>query len=136
VADRRLESVEDIRALWPALLDHLRTTNALCASVMAEGRPVELRDGELTVAFSPGAQFLLRKADSPPYRDCVVQALRAVTGAAPGLAYELREAEAPVEGAPPEPGATPLTEDEWIARFMAEFDAEEILPDDTPEETA
>jgi hypothetical protein len=136
VADRRLESVEDLRAVWPALLDHLRTTNALCASVLAEGRPVELRDNELTVAFAPGAQFLLRKADSAPYRDCVVQALRAVTGAAPGLAYELREPDAPVEGAEPESGAAPLSEDEWIARFVAEFDAEEILPDDTPEEQA
>jgi hypothetical protein len=41
-----------------------------------------------------------------------------------------------VEGAEPEEGAAPLSEDEWIARFVAEFDAEEILPDDTPEEQA
>ena len=124
--------------MWPAVLDHLKTTNVLCASVLAESRPVALQAGELTVAFPPGSEFLRRKADSNSYRECVLEALRAVTGQAPTLAYELRELEEQVAGTGADGGsASPaLTEDEWVARFVTEFDAEEILPEAPPEETA
>ena len=105
--------------------------------MLAESRPVELRAGELTVAFPPGSEFLRRKADSETYRACVLEALKAVTGQAPTLAYELRELEETISGdgerATPSPG---LTEEEWITRFVTEFDAEEIVPEAPPEETA
>jgi hypothetical protein len=32
--------------------------------------------------------------------------------------------------------APPLTEEEWVARFVTEFDAEEIVPESPPEETS
>ena len=124
--------------MWPAVLDHLKTTNVLCASVLAESRPVELRAGELTVAFPPGSEFLRRKADTQTYRECVLEALKAVTGQAPALAYELRELEAQGMAADSAGGsaAPPLTEEEWVARFVTEFDAEEIVPEAPPEETS
>jgi DNA polymerase-3 subunit gamma/tau len=134
----KAEGLEGLQAIWPAVLDHLKTTNVLCASVLAESRPVALQAGELTVAFPPGSEFLRRKADSNSYRECVLEALRAVTGQAPTLAYELRELEEQVAG-PDGDGATAapaLTEEEWVARFVTEFDAEEILPEAPPEETA
>ncbi len=132
-------SLDGLQDVWPAVLDHLKTTNVLCASVLAESRPVELRAGELTVAFPLGSEFLRRKADTASYRECVMEALKAVTGQAPTLAYELRELEQGMAAAggtdgPGDP--PPLTEDEWIARFVTEFDAEEIVPEAPPEETA
>ncbi len=33
----------------------------------------------------------------------------------------------------PAGGPAPLSADEWVERFVAEFDAEEIVPDDEPE---
>ncbi|MEA2180704.1 MAG: polymerase subunit gamma/tau [Solirubrobacteraceae bacterium] len=134
--------LEGLRDVWPAVLDHLKTTNMLCASILAESRPVALQAGELTVAFPPGSEFLRRRADSEAYRACVIEALRAVTGQAPTLAYELRELEeglaATGGGDGVGAGAVPraLTEDEWVARFVTEFDAEEIIPEAPPEETA
>jgi hypothetical protein len=134
--------LDGLRDVWPAVLDHLKTTNMLCASILAESRPVALQAGELTVAFPPGSEFLRRRADSEAYRACVIEALRAVTGQAPTLAYELRELEeglaATGGGDGVGAGAVPraLTEDEWVARFVTEFDAEEIIPEAPPEETA
>ena len=133
----RAEGIQDVQAIWPAVLDHLKSTNMLCASVLAESRPVALDDGELVVAFPPGSEFLRRKADTAAYRECVQEALRAVTGQTPSLSYELRELEEQLaagggEGA----GAPVLSEEEWVARFVREFDAEEIVPDAPPEETA
>ena len=135
---RRPRPLDGLRDVWPAVLDHLKTTNVLCASVLAESRPVELRSGELTVAFPPGSEFLRRKADTETYRACVLEALKAVTGQAPTLAYELRELEVGMAAAggtdgPGDP--PPLTEEEWVARFVTEFDAEEIIPEAPPEET-
>jgi DNA polymerase III subunit gamma/tau len=129
--------LDGLRDVWPAVLDHLKTTNVLCASVLAESRPVELRAGELTVAFPPGSEFLRRKADTQTYRECVLEALKAVTGQSPALAYELRELEVGAVSADGVGGGgvPPLTEDEWVARFVTEFDAEEIVPEAPPEET-
>jgi DNA polymerase-3 subunit gamma/tau len=131
--------LEGLRDVWPAVLDHLKTTNVLCASILAESRPVALQAGELTVAFPPGSEFLRRRADSEAYRQCVLEALRTVTGQAPSLAYELRELEEGLSGGGDgeDAGAKPpLTEEEWVARFVTEFDAEEIIPEAPPEETA
>ena len=124
--------------MWPAVLDHLKSTNMLCASVLAESRPVALDGTELTIAFPPDSEFLRRKADSQAYRECVQEALRAVTGQAPSLSYELRELEEQISGSGDGAagGAPGMTEDEWVARFVTEFDAEEIVPEAPPEESA
>ena len=66
----------------------------------------------------------------------VNEALRAVTGNAPALAYELRELEEQVAGGDGPTVVPGLTEEEWVARFVTEFDAEEIVPEAPPEETA
>ncbi len=121
-----------VQAVWPAVLDHLRTTNSLCAHLLAGARPVALDEGALTVAFPPDAEFLRRKADKQDYRQCVGEALRAVTGHAPQLVYELGDstAPAPADGADAPVPPAPPTDEEWVARFVAEFDAEEIQPEE------
>ena len=81
----------------------------------------------LVVTFPPSATFKRRKAQDREYCEALADAVRAVTGARVSLRCELGDEE----------GATPaqdgLSEEELVARFVAEFDAEE-LPADNPED--
>ena len=67
------------------------------------------------------AAFSKRAAEDPAKRELIAQSIRAVTGASLRLAHELR---ADDELAP----AETLSDDELVARFKAEFDAEELPP--------
>ncbi len=90
--------------------------NALLGSVIAGARPVELEGDELTVAFDSSSPFMKKKAEDADNRMAVASVLRELTGRRLRLSYELRELESP-------PG---YTEEEWVARFMSELDAEEL----------
>jgi DNA polymerase-3 subunit gamma/tau len=121
--------LEGLRAVWPAVIDAVKASgNAICAAALAEAQPVAVEEGEVTVAFPPGAEYQRRKADDDEYRACVAAALRTVTGAQARIAYVLEErVVGETAAAPPA-----LSEDELVRRFVAEFDAEEILPDPDP----
>ncbi|HXD53626.1 MAG TPA: DNA polymerase III subunit gamma/tau [Solirubrobacteraceae bacterium] len=117
-----LRDLASVASVWPAVVDVVRAENALLGALIAEARPVEAQGEELTLAFA--STFLKKKAEDPANRMTVAEALRVVTGARWRLAYELREdlpdqpsAVAPAEGE---------SEERWLARFMEEFDAEEI----------
>jgi DNA polymerase-3 subunit gamma/tau len=116
--------LESLRAVWPAVLESVRASNALCAAVLSETRPVAVDGSLITVAFAPDASYLMRKADDDEYRACVTDAIHALTGAKAQVAYVLGEP----AGAEEEPAAAP-TDHEWVQRFVAEFDAEEIHPE-------
>ena len=111
-------SVESLQALWPSVVDAIMKPNALLAHVIAEARPVDLEGDELTVAFDSSAPFMKKKAEDPDNRMVVAQALRELTGRRLRLSYELRELETA-------PGAG-YSEEEWVARFIEELDAEEL----------
>ncbi len=119
-------AVAELRSMWPAVLDLVRGENALLAAVIADAQPVELAGEELTVAFAPSAAFLKKKAEDGANRTAVAEALRQVTGRRLRPSYELRELLEQDGGA-----VVTLSEEELVARFMSEFDAEE-LPDDAP----
>jgi DNA polymerase-3 subunit gamma/tau len=120
------EEVEAFEALWPTVVEMVGAENKLLSAVLAEARPVALADGELTVAFATTASFLKKKAEDSAHRATVTEALRKLTGQRQlRLVYELREQlPPPAEGGDPR---TPRTEDEWVARFMEELDAEELV---------
>jgi DNA polymerase-3 subunit gamma/tau len=119
-ATRDLESV---CSLWPAVVDLVRGENALLGALIAEAQPVEIDGEDLTVAFASSKPFLRKKASVPLNRAAVTEALRAVTGVRWRLAFELRDA----LGASEEHSQQSATsEEEWVRRFMEEFDAEEI----------
>jgi DNA polymerase-3 subunit gamma/tau len=122
--------VDELRSLWPAVLDLVRGENALLAAVIADARPVAVAGEELTVAFAPGADFLKKKAEDHANRTAVAEALRQITGRRLRPSYELR-------ALPADDGGTTvvLTPDEVFERFVAEFDAEE-LPNDEPGEAS
>jgi DNA polymerase-3 subunit gamma/tau len=116
---------------WPAVVELVRTDNALLGACIEEARPVEVTGEDLTVAFSATAPFLKKKAENPDNRAAVTAALRDVTGRRWRLSYELHDVLAGAEGEGP--GA--LSEEEWLKRFIDEFDAEE-LPTDAQAATA
>jgi DNA polymerase III subunit gamma/tau len=111
-------SVESLQALWPSVVDAIMKPNALLAHVIAEARPVDLEGDELTVAFDAASPFMKKKAEDPDNRMVVAQALRELTGRRLRLSYELRELESSPGGG--------YTEEEWVARFIEELDAEEL----------
>jgi DNA polymerase-3 subunit gamma/tau len=77
-----------------------------------------------------GAAFLKRKAEQDDHRRVTAEALRAVTGQALSLRYELREE----LDAPEHPGTGVLSGEELVRRFLEEFDAEELLDGDDHEQ--
>ena len=121
--------LESLRAVWPAVLEALKSSgNTLCAHRLADAYPVAVEGTQVTVAFAPDAEHAehhMRKADSDEDRACVAEAIRTLTGGAkPQVAYVLGEDVAVAE----EPAGAP-TDREWVERFVAEFDAEEIHPE-------
>jgi DNA polymerase III subunit gamma/tau len=116
--------LDGLRELWPAVIDQLSTTGPL-GSFLAEAMPVGVDGETLTVAFGESGAVLLRQADRPANREAVQTAVRAVTGRALRLAYELRADDDFdfEEGGAPGAG---ISEDELIARFIDEFDAQEL----------
>ncbi len=116
---------EGVLAVWPAVLETLRAENMALATALSHGRPVELDGRELVVAFDEDDAFKRRKAETDS--KVVGEALRTVSGAPLRLRFEVRDLR---EHAAPE---VPPTEEELVARFVSEFDAEEIAPDQEPE---
>ncbi|MEA2285990.1 MAG: polymerase subunit gamma/tau [Solirubrobacteraceae bacterium] len=118
-------TIEALAGMWPAVLDSVRGENQLLGVALSEARPVELRDHALVVAFAEGDGFNRRIADSAENRAVVDQVVRSLCGTPLRVCFELRDLR-PEEG---EIGAEPPSEDEIVARFVSEFDAQEIVPD-------
>jgi DNA polymerase-3 subunit gamma/tau len=114
--------IDSVGAIWPAVVDLVRGENALIGAVVGEARPVAADGDDLILAFAASDQFLKKKAEDPANRLIVGEALRAVTGRRWRLSYELRED----LGGEDRPQSSGGSEEDWIRRFIEEFDAEEI----------
>jgi hypothetical protein len=99
----------------------------MLSAVLIDAHPVALAGEDLTVAFASSAAFLKKKAEHPDNRAIVSDALLQVTDKRWRLSYELLETDADAASELPVP-----TEEEWVARFMEEFDAEELSSDQAP----
>jgi DNA polymerase-3 subunit gamma/tau len=121
------DSVESLQALWPSVVDAImKVPNAMLAAAIAEARPVGIEGEELTVAFDSSTPFMKKKAEDPENRTLVAAALRELTGRRLRPCYELRELPA-TSGA--NGAAAVCSEEEWVARFIEELDAEELSPE-------
>jgi DNA polymerase-3 subunit gamma/tau len=121
------EDLASVSAVWPAVIDLVRSEHALLGALIAEAQPLSLDGEELTLAFASTAQFLKKKAEDPANRAAVSEALRTIAGGRWRLTYELRD-ELPAQAR----GQTAeYSEQEWVRRFIDEFDAEEIS-DESP----
>ena len=127
------EGLAGMTAVWPAVLDAVCADNQMLGAVLSDARPVELRDNELVVAFAHEDRFNQRQAALPEHRAVVEGAVRGLAGRPLRVLFELRDLE---PGDDPAPQAPPPSEDEIVARFVTEFDAEEIVPEAPPEETS
>ena len=116
------EDLESVRGVWPAVVELVRGEHALLGALIAEAQPVATDGEDLTLAFAATAQFLKKKAEDPANRLAVGEALRSITGRRWRLSYELRDELAPQD----RPDAGGHSEEEWVRRFIEEFDAEEI----------
>jgi DNA polymerase-3 subunit gamma/tau len=119
--------LESLQALWPAVVELVGMENKMLSAVLVDTRPVTMAGEDLTVAFASSAAFLKKKAEHPDNRAIVSDALRQLSGGRWRLSYELLEADADAASELPAP-----TEEEWVARFMEEFDAEELFGEETP----
>jgi DNA polymerase-3 subunit gamma/tau len=121
----RAEDAGDFDSLWRSTVELVGAENKLLSAVLKDARAVALSDDELTVAFAATASFLKKKAEDNAHRATVTEALRQLTGQHRlRVAYELREELPPAEGAVEE---APRSEEEWVARFKDELDAEELV---------
>ena len=120
--------IESIYALWPAVVDLVRSENGLLGACIDEARPVAVDGEELTLAYPFTAEFNKKKAESPANRAALGEALGALAGGRWRLRYELRDT--PVSADGEEAGVR--SAEEWVDRFIEEFDAEE-LTDDGPQ---
>jgi DNA polymerase-3 subunit gamma/tau len=119
-----------VQELWPAVLQGVAETNQLLAGCLAEARPIVVSGRDVTIAFTPDCGFQKKKAEDPAARQMLTGAFKELTGVAPRLILETRDAE--------ELGAEPesFTEDDFIARLRAEFDAVDHEPDQEDQEQA
>lgn len=103
----------------------------MLAAALGEARPLDVTAAEAVLAFPPSAAFFKRKAEGDECRRLVAGALRTLAGVSLKPVYELRE---PAADEPALAGAVMprLSEEELVARFVAEFEAEELI--DEPEE--
>ena len=120
-----VEDLAPLLAWWPAVVELVRNDNALLGACIEEARPVQVTGEDLTVAFSATAPFLKKKAENPDNRAAVTAALRDVTGRRWRLSYELHDELVSAGGE----GRETLSEEEWLRRFIDEFDAEELPAD-------
>jgi DNA polymerase-3 subunit gamma/tau len=118
-------SPEAFEELWPAVLESLQEEAPHLAAVLQSAVPSRLGDGELTIAWPPASGFFKRKAEDPASRETIVRAIRAVTGTSLRLAYELHD-----EGEHAAGVAPAVSEEELVARFVQEFDAEVLPPEE------
>ena len=103
------------------MVEAVRGVNAMLGAVIQDAEPVALQDEQLTVAFGASDVFLMKKAEVAANRTAVADALREVAGGRWRLHYELRSELDTRRSQPAQ-----RTEQEWVAHFMEEFDAEEV----------
>jgi DNA polymerase-3 subunit gamma/tau len=117
-----------LRALWPAVVDAVRAENGLLGAALEKAQPVDVADGEATFAFARDESFFKGTAERDEHRQRVAETVRSLAGTALRPRYELREpsAEEPTEV----PAAATPTDDDLVDRFVAEFDAEELIDDE------
>jgi DNA polymerase-3 subunit gamma/tau len=117
-----------VQELWPAVLQGVEATNQLIAMSLAKGQLVSVSGRDVIVAFTPDCAFQKRKVEDAAARQLVTGAIKELVGIAPRVIYETRDA-AELEAEP-----EVISEDDFIARLRAEFDAVDHQPDTEEEQ--
>ena len=113
--------IEQVAEIWPAVLETINPDQPMVCAALARAQPVEMRGGNLVVAFPQDDSFNRRMvADNADARTVVGLALESLLGVRVKIEYELRDL-----GTAPE--AQALAGDELVDRLLETFDAEEIV---------
>ncbi|MEA2475572.1 MAG: polymerase subunit gamma/tau [Thermoleophilaceae bacterium] len=127
VAEAGSIDVERLKQLWPAVIDQVRSENAMVGACLEAARPLRIDGDRLTICFPVMGGFSRKTVDKN--RELVQTSLRALTGCTFGLDYEMKDDE---QG---EPAPAGLTADELIERLKRDYGATEVF-DDEPEQEA
>jgi DNA polymerase III subunit gamma/tau len=134
VAIASVDTAKIVR-LWPAVVDHVRTSGSEMLSSLFDGaRPLEV-DSErstLRIGFPTSAKFNKRKAEAQANVEKISESLKAIVGERLRPIYELVDAE-PGSGEAPPPE---MADDEIIELLKTKFDASEVVPEDASDEEA
>src|SRR5689334_22134627 len=108
---------EQVKALWPAVVEAVCEENQMVGASLANGRPLSLDGSQLTVVFGDDSAFAKKTVERK--RELPAKALRTITGHPFEIAYELRDGEPlPSEG---------ISEEELLERLRQDFGATEVL---------
>ena len=124
--------LERVSQLWPAVVDHVRTSGSEMLSTLFEGaRPLAIDAAKATikVGFPSSAKFNKRKAETQANVERIADAVAAIVGERLRPVYELMESD---EGfaAAGAPAAPELGEEEIIDLIKTKFDASEVIPEE------
>jgi DNA polymerase III subunit gamma/tau len=117
-------SLDEIRQLWPAVIEKLRETSPALAATFDGARPVGLDEEGLKIGFPAELTFNKRKAEAKDKRAQMGEALVAVTGSRLRPVYVLLDG----KDAPAESGdaGEDVGHEALVEKLKSEFNAEEV----------
>jgi DNA polymerase-3 subunit gamma/tau len=118
--------IEQIKKVWPAVLDQLLQTAPALAATFEGARPVafDAEDSSLTIGFPADHTFNKRKAEAPDKREQMAAALETVLGAKLRPVYTVLDGEDfPSEAESEDSGVDHAA---LVEKIKSEFDAEEV----------
>jgi DNA polymerase-3 subunit gamma/tau len=111
--------LEEMRRIWPAVLEKLRESSPALAATFEGARPVEVEADAVRIGFPADSTFNKRKAEVPDKREQMAVALEAVAGTPLRPLYVL------LDGGE-EAVAPGLDHDAIVEKLKSEFNAEEV----------
>jgi DNA polymerase-3 subunit gamma/tau len=116
----------ELHTLWPAVLERVRDGEGgeMMAALLADARPVALEEDVLVLAYPASASFSKRKLEDRSNGQRLGRAVELVAGRPIVVRFEVGDAESDSDPAAAAPPA--MSEEELIARFKDEFDAEDV----------
>jgi DNA polymerase-3 subunit gamma/tau len=114
--------IEQLKSLWPAVVEAVCEENQMVGAYLANGRPQALEAGRLTVEFGIESDFAKKTVERK--RELPVKALRTLTGHSLEIVYELRDGELDAES------SSSMDEEQLLERLKNEFGATEVFDDE------
>ena len=127
--------IERVTELWPAVVDHVRSSGSEMLSSLFDGsRPlaVDSERSVLKVGFPASAKFNKRKAEAQANVERIAESLKAIVGERLRPVYELIDVDE-AEATEAANGAKPMAEEEMIELIKTKFDAREVAEEAEPE---
>lgn len=128
IVDRSGEnaSFEAVKASWDSIVENVKAQKMSCGLFLAEGRPVFIRDGILTIMFPKASLFHMESLKSKDKIALLEKAIKEMTDMSMHLNFEIDEsavqpANAAEGGTPPSGGGRKSIMDEPIINAVREI---------------